>query len=70
MFFAFGARKTEKGTTGGSSLSRKNMLGLGKLMIKRKMKDANVASLEHMLEDFVEPGGKILDCDMNVEECG
>jgi peroxiredoxin family protein len=46
------------------------MFGLGKWMVKRKMKAINVASLERMLQDFVELGGKILACDMTMEIMG
>jgi peroxiredoxin family protein len=47
-----------------------NMLGLGKWMIKRKMKRAKVASLEKMMTDFKELGGKILACDMTMDIMG
>ena len=47
-----------------------NMLGLGKLMVKLKMKKAGVASLERLLQDFKELGGKILACDMTMEIMG
>jgi peroxiredoxin family protein len=46
------------------------MLGLGKLMVKLKMKKVGVASLEGLLEDFKELGGKILACDMTMEIMG
>jgi predicted peroxiredoxin len=36
-------------------LSKANMLGLGKWMIQWRMKKANVASLEKMMSDFIEP---------------
>jgi peroxiredoxin family protein len=47
-----------------------HFLGLGKWMIKRRMKKANAASLERMLADFVELGGKIMACDMTMEIMG
>jgi len=47
-----------------------NMLGLGKWMIKRKMKQAKVASLEKLMQDFRELGGKILACDMTMDIMG
>jgi len=47
-----------------------NMLGLGKWMVGRKMKKAGVASLEKLLQDFKELGGKILACDMTMEIMG
>jgi peroxiredoxin family protein len=47
-----------------------NMLGLGKWMVRRKMKKAGVVSLEKMMQDFNELGGKILACDMTMEIMG
>jgi peroxiredoxin family protein len=47
-------------------LSKKNMLGLGKLMIKRRIKKNNVASLERLLSDYRELGGKIIACEMTM----
>jgi peroxiredoxin family protein len=48
-------------------LSKKNMLGLGKLMIKRRIKKNNVASLERLLSDYKELGGKIIACEMTMD---
>ncbi|MFQ5812477.1 MAG: DsrE/DsrF/DrsH-like family protein [Anaerolineae bacterium] len=45
-------------------LSKMHMLGLGKLMIEQRMDKANVASLERLMADFKELGGKIIACDM------
>ncbi|MCP4606421.1 MAG: NAD(FAD)-dependent dehydrogenase, partial [Proteobacteria bacterium] len=47
-----------------------HMLGLGKWMIKQRMKKANVASLERLLQDFKELGGKIIACEMTMEIMG
>ena len=47
-----------------------HFLGLGKWMMKRQMNKANVASLERLLVDFKELGGKILACDMTMEIMG
>jgi len=47
-----------------------NFLGLGKWMVKQRMRKANVASLEKMLQDFKELGGKIMACDMTMEIMG
>jgi peroxiredoxin family protein len=47
MFFTFwGLQRLKKGGLEKGPLSKMHMFGLGKLMIKRKMKQANVASLE------------------------
>jgi len=71
LFFTFwGLQRLKKGGLEKGPLSKMNMLGLGKWMIKRKMKQANVASLEKMLQDFKELGGKILACDMTMDIMG
>jgi peroxiredoxin family protein len=51
-------------------LSRMHMLGLGKWMIEQRMDKANVASLEKLMVDFKELGGKIIACDMTMEIMG
>ncbi|KXB06712.1 NAD(FAD)-dependent dehydrogenase [candidate division MSBL1 archaeon SCGC-AAA382C18] len=71
MYFTFwGLERLKKGELEEGNLSRKNLMGLGKWMIKRKMDSANVASLEELMQDFVELGGKILACDMTMEIMG
>jgi len=71
VFFTFwGLQRLKKGGLEKGPLSKMNMFGLGKWMVKRKMKAANTASLERMLQDFVELGGKILACDMTMEIMG
>lgn len=71
MYFTFwGLERLKKGELEKGSLSRKNMMGLGKWMIGRKMEEANVRSLEDLIQDFVELGGKILACDMTMEIMG
>jgi len=68
MYFTFwGLERLKKGKLDKASLSRMNMFGLGRWMIRRRMKQAGVASLDKMLKDFVELGGKILACDMTME---
>ena len=51
-------------------LSKMHMLGLGKLMIEQRMDKANVASLEKLMADFKELGGRIIACDMTMEIMG
>jgi peroxiredoxin family protein len=71
MYFTFwGLERLKKGKLDRASLSRMNMFGLGRWMIRRKMKQAGVASLDKMLSDFVELGGEILACDMTMEIMG
>jgi peroxiredoxin family protein len=71
LFFTFwGLQRLKKGGLEKGHLSKMNMLGLGKWMVKRKMKRAGAASLEKLLQDFNELGGKILACDMTMEIMG
>jgi peroxiredoxin family protein len=71
MYFTFwGLQRLKKGGLEKGPLSKMNMLGLGKWMVKRKMKQAKVASLERLIQDFKELGGKILACDMTMEIMG
>jgi peroxiredoxin family protein len=71
MYFTFwGLQRLKKGGLEKGPLSKMHMLGLGKWMVKRRMKKANVASLERLLKDFKEMGGKIFACDMTMEIMG
>ena len=71
LFFTFwGLQRLKKGGLEKGPLSKMNMFGLGKLMIKRKMKQSKVASLEKLMQDFKELGGKILACDMTMDIMG
>lgn len=71
LFFTFwGLQRLKKGGLEKGPLSKMNMLGLGKWMIKRKMKQANVVSLEKLFRDFLELGGKVLACDMTMDIMG
>jgi len=47
-----------------------HMLGLGKWMVKMRMKKANVASLERLFADFKDLGGKIIACEMTMDIMG
>jgi peroxiredoxin family protein len=71
LFFTFwGLQRLKKGGLDKGPLSKMNMLGLGRWMIKKKMKQAKVAPLERMMQDFRELGGKILACDMTMQIMG
>jgi peroxiredoxin family protein len=71
LFFTFwGLMRLRKGALEKGPLSRMNMLGLGRWMIKRRMKKANVASLERLFGDFKELGGRVIACDMTMEIMG
>lgn len=71
MFFTFwGLERLRKGGLEKGPLSRRNMLGLGKWMIKRRMAKAQVASLERLFEDYRELGGRVIACDMTMAIMG
>jgi peroxiredoxin family protein len=71
LFFTFwGLQRLKKGGLDKGPLSKMNMLGLGKWMIKKKMKQARVAPLEKMMQDYKDLGGKILACDMTMDIMG
>lgn len=71
IFFTFwGLQRLQKDGLEKGPLSKMNLLGLGKWMIRRSMKRANVASLEKLMADFKELGGKIIACEMTMEIMG
>jgi peroxiredoxin family protein len=71
IFFTFwGLQRLKKGALDKGPLSKMHFLGLGKWMVRQRMKKANVASLDRMLQDFKELGGRILACDMTMEIMG
>jgi len=71
IFFTFwGLQRLKKGALEKGPLSKMNFLGLGKWMVQQRMKKAKVASLEKMLRDFKELGGKVMACDMTMEIMG
>jgi len=71
LFFTFwGLQRLKKGALEKGPLSKMNMLGLGSWMVKRRMKKANVAPLEKLLQDFKDLDGKIIACEMTMEVMG
>ena len=71
IYFTFWAlERLKKGKLSAGPLSKMHMLGIGKWVMKRKMKKANVASLEKLIKDYRELGGKIIACDMTMEVMG
>ncbi|NOR82008.1 MAG: NAD(FAD)-dependent dehydrogenase [Ardenticatenales bacterium] len=69
-FTFFGLQRLQKSGLEKGPLSKMHMLGLGKWMIKQRMKKVNVASLERLMNDFKELGGKVIACDMTMEIMG
>ena len=71
IYFTFwGLQRLQKGGLEKGLLSSMHFLGLGKWMVKQRMKKANVASLERLFQDFKELGGKIIACEMTMEIMG
>lgn len=71
LYFTFwGLERLKKGELDKGPLSKMNMLGLGRKMIKSRMKKANVAPLERLIQDYKELGGKIIACEMTMEIMG
>ncbi len=71
LFFTFwGLERLKKDGLDKGSLSRMNFLGIGKWMVRRRMQKSNVASLEKLMADFKELGGKVIACEMTMEIMG
>ncbi len=71
LFFTFwGLQRLVKGGLEKGPLSRMNLLGLGKWMIKQRMKKVKFAPLKRLLEDYKALGGKIIACEMTIEIMG
>lgn len=71
LYFTFwGLERLKKSGLEKGPLSKMHFLGLGKWMIKSRMKKANVASMERLLSDFKDLGGKIIACEMTMEIMG
>ena len=67
LFFTFwGLERLKKGKLDKAKLSRRNLFGLGRWIMRKKMKKANLASLEKLLKDYKELGGKIIACEMTM----
>ena len=71
MYFTFwGLLRLKKGELEKGPLSKMNFMGMGKKMMLGRMKKNNVASLERLLADYKELGGKIIACEMTMEIMG
>jgi len=71
MYFTFwGLSRLKKGKLDSGPLSKMHMLGLGKLMVKNRMKKQNVRPLSRLARDFKDLGGKIFACDMTMDIMG
>jgi peroxiredoxin family protein len=71
IYFTFwGLERLKKEGLDRGPLSKMNLLGLGKWMVKRRMKRSKVASLERLMDDFRELGGKVIACEMTMSIMG
>jgi peroxiredoxin family protein len=71
LYFTFwGLNRLKKGGLEKGPLSKMNMFGLGRRMVKGRMAKANVASMEKLMADFKELGGKIIACEMTMDVMG
>lgn len=71
IFFTFwGLERLKKNSLEKGALSRMNFFGLGKWIIKKKIKKSGVQSLEQLFQNYIELGGKVLACDMTMEIMG
>lgn len=71
IFFTFwGLMLLRKNKLSSGPLSKMNLWGLGKRMIKGKMKKQHVATPEKLMKDFKELGGRIIACDMTMDIMG
>lgn len=71
IYFTFwGLQRLKKGGLNQGKLSKMNMLGLGKSMVQGRMSKAGVATLDKLMTDYKELGGKIIACEMTMEVMG
>jgi len=71
LYFTFwGLQRLKKGGLERGPLSKMNLLGLGRWMVKRRMKKVNVAPLERLFQDLKALGGKVIACEMTMEIMG
>jgi len=71
LYFTFwGLERLKKGGLERGALSKMNLFGLGKWMVQRRMRKARTASLERLMADYRELGGKVIACEMTMEIMG
>jgi peroxiredoxin family protein len=71
IYFTFwGLERLKKGALEKGPLSRMNLLGLGRRMILGRMRRSRVASLEKLMSDFRELGGRVIACEMTMDIMG
>jgi peroxiredoxin family protein len=71
IYFTFwGLERLKKGNLEGGPLSKMNFLGLGRRMMRSRMRKANVESLDTLMKDFKDLGGKVIACEMTMDVMG
>jgi peroxiredoxin family protein len=71
IYFTFwGLERLKSGKLEGGGLSKMNFLGLGKRMMRSRMKKAKVEHLHTLMRDFRDLGGKVIACEMTMEVMG
>ncbi|MCE5295519.1 MAG: DsrE/DsrF/DrsH-like family protein, partial [Euryarchaeota archaeon] len=71
LYFTFwGLERLKKDGLEKGPLSKMNMFGLGRRIMKKRMEKAGVAKLETLIKDYRELGGKIIACEMTMEVMG
>lgn len=71
IYFTFwGLQRLRKGGLEKGELSKMHMMGIGKSMVRSRMDRAGVATLERLMSDFKELGGRIIACEMTMEVMG
>ena len=53
-----------------NTISKMNMMGTGAQMIKKVMKDKNVASVQELLKSLMDNGAKLIACNMSMDVMG
>ncbi len=66
----WGLERFKRGGLERGKLSSRHLLGIGKRMILHRMKKARVASLERLLSDYKDLGGRVIACEMTMEIMG
>jgi peroxiredoxin family protein len=71
FFFTFwGLKALQKNGLAKAPLSAMHLLGLGKWMMQRMMRKSKVATLERLMADYLELGGRVIACDMTMQIMG
>lgn len=71
IYFTFwGLLRLKKGALASGPLSKLNLLGLGALGIRLRMRQKNVRDLRRLAEDYKVLGGKIFACEMTLDVMG